>query len=340
MKLYVVFCFFYTSLFASPFPAKKAEWIRNAIQTIKNKKYDRIRALSYWHESWQDENGRWNQLKIDSSYTSLFAYRNGVKGADFVTNPRIDLSQKLLPPIKGRYLAAYPNFGPLEDEVSTVKISQFEQLSRRKIAWAYFSNNWGDQVQFPFSEISKIKKAGRIPFVRIMLRNRNNPTQFGKVDLHSIVSGKLDEQIKDWAKNARDLNSPLLVEFCPEMNGDWFPWSGVKVTPELYVQAHMRLVTLMKEANATNLTWFFHLNAGSSPDSGWNNYKSYYPGDTYIDWLGLSVYGPHTNANDYQTFETVLSRAYPEITALSETKPIAILEWGIGEGSWKKHHSY
>ncbi len=337
MKFYFLATLLLSTLFASPFALKKAEWIKSAIKTVQNPKYNRIKAMSYWHESWRDESGRWNQLKIDSSWSALNAYRSGVKGSDFVTLARIDSNQKLLPPLKGRYHAAYPNFGPLEDHVSTQQIYNFEQLAFRKITWAYFSNNWGDQILFPTKEIEAIKKTKRIPFVRIMLRNTTNPTQFGIVDLNNIVSGKMDEQIREWGKKAKALASPLLIEFCPEMNGDWFAWSGVKVTPELYVLAHRQVAKILKEAGANNLTWFFHLNAGSSPETAWNTFKNYYPGDEIIDWLGLSVYGPHTSTDGYQSFETMLSKAYPEIIQVSPEKPIAILEWGIGEGSWKKH---
>ncbi len=57
---------------------------------------------------------------------------------------------------------------------------------------------------------------------------------------------------------------------------------------------------------------------------------NYYPGDAWIDWLGLSVYGPQTPGETLQSFAEILGDAYPEISAISN-KSIAVLEWGITE---------
>ncbi|HNT71111.1 MAG TPA: glycosyl hydrolase, partial [Bacteroidales bacterium] len=70
--------------------------------------------------------------------------------------------------------------------------------------------------------------------------------------------------------------------------------------------------------------------AYSDPDLDWNQIKNYYPGDNYIDWLGVSVYGPQESDEDYQEFSDILNDVYPILTNLSN-KPIAILEFAITE---------
>ena len=72
------------------------------------------------------------------------------------------------------------------------------------------------------------------------------------------------------------------------------------------------------------------MNASSSPEESWNEIKHYYPGDDYIDWFGVSVYGPQTKEDPYVSFSEIMDKVYPELTKISN-KPIAILEWGITE---------
>ena len=57
--------------------------------------------------------------------------------------------------------------------------------------------------------------------------------------------------------------------------------------------------------------------------------KGYYPGDEYIDWIGISVYGAQLPDEDVQSFEGILNDSWNEIKSLSsEGKPTAISGMG------------
>lgn len=45
--------------------------------------------------------------------------------------------------------------------------------------------------------------------------------------LDRIVNGDFDDDLRVWARAARDFGSPLIAEFGTEVNGEWFPWNGV-----------------------------------------------------------------------------------------------------------------
>jgi beta-mannanase len=60
----------------------------------------------------------------------------------------------------------------------------------------------------------------------------------------------------------------------------------------------------------------------------WNNIKNYYPGDNYIDWIGLSVYGAIEPDSGWMSFTDVIDIAYPVITEISADKPLAVFEFG------------
>jgi hypothetical protein len=254
---------------------------------------------------------------------------------------------KVLPPNFGVYHAAFPDFGSTEDEVSDEKIVSYERLVGKNIVWAYFSNNWYDELHFPQEEVEEIISAGAIPFIRLMPRvdfvNLDDPTY----SLENIIEGDFDAELIRWAEEAKQVNSPLMVEFGTEVNGDWFPWSGehnggggtkeaygnetLYDGPERFRDAFRHIVELFNEQNVENITWVFHISSYSDPDAEWNNYENYYPGDEYVDWIGVSIYGAITDKETWTDFSDELNKIYPELTDISKEKPLAILEFGVTE---------
>ena len=76
--------------------------------------------------------------------------------------------------------------------------------------------------------------------------------------------------------------------------------------------------------------WSLHVDAYSEPNIKWNSIEKYYPGDNYIDWIGVSVYGPQEPDEEYQEFSEIMNDVYPTLVSLGD-KPIAILEFVITE---------
>ena len=250
---------------------------------------------------------------------------------------------KVIPPAVGVYHAAFPYFGPLEDRVSISVVSRFKVLAKKPIAWAYSSNNWFRGIKFPVLAVRAIYRAGAVPFIRLMPR-----TGFHLPDtmysLQKIIEGKFDPELSQWALGARKLGIPLMLEFAGEPNGDWFPWSGsengggettgygdpsLPDGPERYRDAYRHIIDLFRAEGADKITWVLHLNSGSSPVASWNRMAAYYPGDDYIDWIGESAYGAQIHGEAWELLTDVLDRSYPELSHISATKPLALLEYGV-----------
>jgi hypothetical protein len=198
------------------------------------------------------------------------------------------------------------------------------------------------------------------------------------VRLADIAAGRFDGNssrgLTRWlldARNVRDANGdpiPIVVQFGVEVNGDWFPWNGVWQSrhgyrhpgpsgPASFVAAYRHLIGLARQLGATNITWGLHLDTwsqpyvssdfspGDPPDAfgvrPWNAPARYYPGNSYIDWLGISAYGQQDPAQPgYPSFATVLGdpndsfgRSSPgpwaQITTLAPRKPVGIFEVGV-----------
>ncbi len=70
----------------------------------------------------------------------------------------------------------------------------------------------------------------------------------------------------------------------------------------------------------------------SVPDEEWNSMQSYYPGDDYIDWIGVSIYGPVNRKDpDKYSFKQIYEHIEGEFRSISPNKPLAIFEFGVGE---------
>jgi hypothetical protein len=319
---------------------KKAAWIENAFLSLESGKYPRVKAISWWHEDFDN-----SLLKVNSSPESLKAYQKGVSSSTFVTVANFS-PEKLVEPASGIYHSAFPDFGGTEDIVTAKRINDFESLVGKEIVWAYFSNNWYDSILFPATEVNTIASAGKIPFIRIMPRtgfDEGGPDP--NYTMQRIISGDFDAALTQWAVDAATSGIPLLVEFGTEVNGNWFPWNGqyngagetsgygdttLFDGPERFRDAYRHIIDICNSNGANKITWFFHIDAYSEPDVSWNEFENYYPGDEYIDWLGVSIYGPQESGEDYQEFSEILDDIYPSLANLSD-KPVAILEFAITE---------
>jgi hypothetical protein len=268
----------------------------------------------------------------------------------FIYHPYSHSNEKKLIPIDtGIYAGAFPDLGGTEDIVTLEKLGEFELLSGKKPAWIYFSNNWFKGIKFPAEEVKIIDESGSVPFIRLMPRSDYNNYEHPETGftLDRIIRGDFDEELKKWAADAKEFDKPILIEFGTEVNGDWFPWNGKQNGngekiygdvnefdgPEKFKDAYRHIINIFRNEGADNLTWFYHVNAYSSPDAEWNKMNSYYPGDDYIDWIGVSVYGPQLEGEEWKTFSQVMDEKYTELAAITFYKPIAVLEFGVTENS-------
>lgn len=264
---------------------------------------------------------------------------------------------KLLPPAKGVYHAAFPDFGPEEDIVTSGRLRGFvSDVAGKSIAWAYFSDNWFDGIRFPASAVRRISRAGVVPFIRLMPRaDWSEGCRDKTYSLQSIIDGRHDRALRRYARKAADHAGPLILEFGTEVNGNWFPWSGIcnggggarrygspdlADGPERFSDAYKRIIELFRSEGAWNVTWVLHLDAYSAPKEKWNRFEAYYPGSNYIDWIGVSAYG----AQDVQELSTwnppfaqVMDDAYAELSSIDPEKPIAVLEFGVVEHPGKQN---
>jgi hypothetical protein len=263
-------------------------------------------------------------------------------GMTFFVVATASASEKLdVPPPGKLYQGLYfdePAKGrdPTEHDIKPADVARFEEAIGKKTAWVFFSDNWFEDRQFPIATCTWIRDLGKVPYVRLMLRSDTEQLHAEKLfTLANIVSGKFDDDLRAWARNAKVFGSPILVEWGTEPNGNWFSWNGkwnggAGEGPARYIAAYRHIVDLMRAEGADNLQWIWHVNWLDEPEKKWNGFENYYPGDAYCDWIAISAYGPLTpRAKDgTEELRFKLKSAYPRVTKLAPGKPIIIAEFG------------
>ena len=248
-------------------------------------------------------------------------------------------------PEHGAYTGAFIDFGEEEEDVTLEMIEDFETMVGKHQAIIASSSYWGEQ-DFPTANLKVIWLHGSLPLVFWSPWDRPYEQNRGpdKFNLNDIIAGKWDVYIDKWADAARDFGHPLIVAFANEMNGDWFPWSGIYYGgdewipqsrswkgPENFKAAYRHVVDRVRGRGATNIKWMFHTNNYPYPYEIWNCAPAYYPGSDYVDWLGLSVYGQQYKDEPNPDIPSLVSWPYEEMCRLDPKKPIMIAEWATGE---------
>lgn len=144
---------------------------------------------------------------------------------------------------------------------------------------------------------------------------------------HEYYKSKLDK-VADVLSNLKGSDNKLIpVIFRPwhEFDGSWFWWGASYCTPQQYKEAWQFTVEYLRDTkNVHNVLYAF------SPDKSYTTdaeYLSRYPGDNYIDVLGMDNYGDFANgsangvttANNKLKMVSDLAKEKVKIAAMTET---------------------
>lgn len=133
------------------------------------------------------------------------------------------------------------------------------------------------------------------------------------------------ERLADFFNSLKDREGNLIpVVFRPyhEMNGSWFWWGGDNISPEDYKQLWKETFRLLQQNNVHSLLYAYSPNTVSSEEE----FAEYYPGDQYVDILGVDIY----NHSGNEAFTTDVQRNLEIIRkrANAADKPFALTETG------------
>jgi len=118
-----------------------------------------------------------------------------------------------------------------------------------------------------------------------------------------------------------------------EFNGDWFPWGVNAGSAADFVAYWRQIVDTMRAVPGANFRFEWNPTRGGSVDLA-----SYYPGDSYVDWIGLDVYDAEWGSYPGAAAEfTNMEQQQYGLDWLAQFsaqhgKRMAFPEWGLGWG--------
>jgi endoglucanase len=133
--------------------------------------------------------------------------------------------------------------------------------------------------------------------------------------------------MKSFAAEAKAYGGPVILIPFSEMNGNWFPWSGTLNgnTPAKMIQSYRHIHDLF--VGAPNVKFGFAPNNGSVPDTAANSIQSYYPGDAYVDYVGVDGFN---FGAPWETFDQVFGKSLNILSVYN--KPIYIFSMASADG--------
>ncbi|WP_175418866.1 glycoside hydrolase family 26 protein [Aureibaculum algae] len=134
------------------------------------------------------------------------------------------------------------------------------------------------------------------------------------------------ERMANFIKSLQYDNQPIPLVFRPfhEMNGAWFWWGDPNCTAAEYKQLWQETVQLLRDThNVHNLLYAYSPNKLNPSD----DYLKYYPGDDYVDILGIDIYD-FKNAKEY-TEAVVKDLELVKNIAKEKNKLYAFTETGL-----------
>lgn len=207
--------------------------------------------------------------------------------------------------------------------------AESEVISHSNMSIFYI--NFGEDVMFPLLKTYLPNAQREAKAVEIAL----NVGKEGSGLYEVLQSAYYIEQLCSIINQSQDL--PIYLRFGAEMN----VWTD-RPDPALFIEA-FRFVSNIVRANCPNVAMVWSVNAASGYMEDMN---AYYPGDEYVDWVGVSAYAckyflgqPQTDSEQRHLSDTLfyagdganLEIAISEVIAkYGSRKPIMIAEGGVG----------
>jgi Glycosyl hydrolase family 26 len=161
-------------------------------------------------------------------------------------------------------------------------IGNFDGVFGRPLGIVHVYQNWNNPVKN--SALAALAATGATPMIDWACTSDAN-----------IVNGSQDTLITSYAEQLASFGRPLFLRWFWEMNLTGEPRNASclgSTGATGYVQAFQHIVTLFRNAGATNVAFVW---CPSIQGTGFA--APYYPGDSYVDWIGWDGYDRKQDPN-------------------------------------------
>jgi len=223
------------------------------------------------------------------------------------------------PPSQGTWLGAHVNARYGADQLTSIR--RFESDIGRSLDVANRYHAFSDHS---YKVEAALIASGQVPLISWRATDSSNDGQRAA----KIAAGTYDSVISDTADAVKALGGGVLIRFNWEM--DQPPGSREYIgSPADFVQAWRHIVNIFRSRGATNAAFVWAPRAAA-----WKTAvaTSFYPGHSYVDWIGASA----VPTGSWPSFSSTFTPFYS--WAAAKNKPL--LEWaGVREdpssSQWK-----
>lgn len=213
----------------------------------------------YWAKAGHADWGIKNSIRADHIRTEVDLY---------VETPLSSKKLAKFEPSGGTYLGLF-----LAGKKENANPDPVKEIYGRNHAIYLTYTTWGEKypdtdTYFPMTFAKNAKKNG-------------SGIQIGFEPMKGLDEVEDGAYIRQFAREARESGVPVFLRFAGEMNGEWVPWHD---EPKKYIEKFRLVYKIMKE-EAPNVAMVWSPNFLPR-----HNIDPFYPGDNYVDWVGLSLY--------------------------------------------------
>ncbi|MCX5913711.1 MAG: glycosyl hydrolase [Deltaproteobacteria bacterium] len=179
---------------------------------------------------------------------------------------------------------------------------------------------------FPTRESKRLAKSGIVPYINA--RPGSHVMTHLRFTLEELARGKRDNYIKEFAKSAAEFGKEhggFFMTTMEESNGNWYYWGQNRD----FVPAWRNIWQIFEDQGANQYaTWVWETYCVEANPSNVRDPEQFYPGDKYVDWIGLSAFAKRKYPTTDGPFDSQISKTCERMRKLSPQKPIMQAEFG------------
>jgi beta-mannanase len=209
-------------------------------------------------------------------------------------------------------------------------INKYVEEVGKKPAMIMWYQDWAQT--FPKQDALKVINYGAVPHI---VWEPWYWSDHSKVKLTDIIDGNWDSYIRSWAKEAKAFNKPIFIRLAHEFNIEGYPWGVVNQDKDhtVYIKAYRHVVDIFRNEQVSNVKWVWCFMNYSFPDEAWNDWTRAYPGDNYVDWVGIDGYnwGTTQSWSNWQVLKYLFRDQARMARKLWPNKPIMVAEFASAD---------